>query len=372
MLNTRTMEMYLGVKKTSLILYVVLGKGWGEKKPWKRALVQIGLDMLSMKGTEGLVTKKVDEEYMYWWTDEGETIFSLVDTSTLSMKSEVAGIVVRDKNGKVVPSPPPMEQHHLGFRFFRYSQVSEDLFGAYRNMYLAFEHLLSSKHPKGKELEVQWLSRALNLVSDELNLDSIANASEKNSVEFIIDEVYRNARLPLFHAKNGKLFFTPANELADEEATLNSLALLSQIVTKMASKWFRTRRMGSWFNEKIFEEQYPKMFENAIGGFSASSVNCVEWSEIGLDHDVFTSGKEFPLSYDCNLHGKKQPNLKGRIKLNPALNTKIKTVTIRNDESLLIGGAVDSLLELDGIEWFEHTCLLKTYQGGQPRSLFHR
>ncbi len=164
---------------------------------------------------------------MYWWTDEGETIFSLVDTSTLSMKSEVAGIVVRDKNGKVVPSPPPMEQHHLGFRFFRYSQVSEDLFGAYRNMYLAFEHLLSSKHPKGKELEVQWLSRALNLVSDELNLDSIANASEKNSVEFIIDEVYRNARLPLFHAKNGKLFFTPANELADEEATLNSLALLS-------------------------------------------------------------------------------------------------------------------------------------------------
>ncbi|AXR06685.1 hypothetical protein [Salinimonas sediminis] len=130
-----------------------------------RALVQIGLDMLSMKGTEDLVTKKVDEEYMYWWTDEGETIFSLVDTSTLSMKSEVAGIVVRDKNGKVVPSPPPMEQHHLGFRFFRYSQVSEDLFGAYRNMYLAFEHLLSSKHPKGKELEVQWLSRALNLVS---------------------------------------------------------------------------------------------------------------------------------------------------------------------------------------------------------------
>ena len=75
---------------------------------------------------------------MYWWTDEGETIFSLVDTSTLSMKSEVAGIVVRDKNGKVVPSPPPMEQHHLGFRFFRYSQVSEDLFGAYRNMYLPF------------------------------------------------------------------------------------------------------------------------------------------------------------------------------------------------------------------------------------------
>ena len=29
-----------------------------------RALVQIGLDMLTMKGTEDLVTKKVDEEYV--------------------------------------------------------------------------------------------------------------------------------------------------------------------------------------------------------------------------------------------------------------------------------------------------------------------
>jgi hypothetical protein len=55
---------------------------------------------------------------------------------------------VRDKKGNVVSpvlSPP---RHHIAFRFFRLAQTSDDLFDAYRNMYLAFEALLSTKHPK--------------------------------------------------------------------------------------------------------------------------------------------------------------------------------------------------------------------------------
>lgn len=39
-------------------------------------------------------------------------------------------------------------QHHIGFRYYRLAQSTEDLYDGFRNMYLAFEVLLSSKYPK--------------------------------------------------------------------------------------------------------------------------------------------------------------------------------------------------------------------------------
>jgi hypothetical protein len=50
-----------------------------------------------------------------------------------------------------------MPEHHIGFRFFRLAQVTDDLYDAYRNMYLAFEVLLSSRVPAPAPPPARWL-----------------------------------------------------------------------------------------------------------------------------------------------------------------------------------------------------------------------
>jgi hypothetical protein len=66
-------------------------------------------------------------------------------------------ITVRDQDGNEVPSEPIRPDYHPALRFYRLSQVTDDLYDSYRNMYLAFEMLISSRFQKGNEQELKWL-----------------------------------------------------------------------------------------------------------------------------------------------------------------------------------------------------------------------
>src|SRR5262249_18269 len=143
-------------------------------------LLQDGLDMWPIFGRADLATRDAPDEYFAWWRDGGKSVIAVVDTGTFSFHVPPISIEVRDVRGQIVPPTPVTPQHHLAFRFYRLSQVSDDLFDAFRNMYLAVELLLSAKYPKGVEHEIDWLRASL---------------------------VYLNARLPLFHAKDGRIIF---------------------------------------------------------------------------------------------------------------------------------------------------------------------
>lgn len=129
--------------------------------------LQEALDVLSMTGRGDLVTREAEDEYLIWWTTPAERVLEYVTTFTFPFKIGPVSITSKDAQGNVVQPTPAMPKHHLGFRFFRLSQASDDLYDAYRNMYLAFESLLSSRYPKGKEREIDWLRQSLKTASTD-------------------------------------------------------------------------------------------------------------------------------------------------------------------------------------------------------------
>lgn len=111
------------------------------------ALAQAGLDLMSMMGMADLLTQKSTEEYLAAWRTGQQQVVRIHSTTTLSFTVNSPKVTVRDPDGKDVTKEPATPFPHPAFPYFRLSQTSDDLYDAFRNMYLCFELLLSSKHP---------------------------------------------------------------------------------------------------------------------------------------------------------------------------------------------------------------------------------
>jgi hypothetical protein len=236
-------------------------------------------------------------------------------------------------------------------------------------MYLAFEYLLSSKYPKLKEFEIQWLTRALEEACKELELDSIVSKGTENTVKYIIDTIYQDARNPLFHAKNGKSFFTPIENIEEQRTVSQALDLLSNLVAKMSRVWFNTRRMGGWFNEDAYESHYPKTFATAHLMYTDIKITS---ANIDLKSEIVTSNTNFKAKFSSQFNGKKQANVVGRLSLgNETLHT-VTSVLLRNNENVLFGFVPEAQFELTGFDYFEVSILIGHHNAGQPKYLFSR
>ena len=70
-----------------------------------------------------------------------------VVTNPLSLRMTMTATVT-DPDGNVVQAqPPPTPLIHEAYRFIRMSRTSDDLYDSYRNLFLAFECLLSDIRP---------------------------------------------------------------------------------------------------------------------------------------------------------------------------------------------------------------------------------
>lgn len=208
-------------------------------------LVQQGLDLLSILGILDAVIHDAEDEHTLWWTEPDGLVMRLVSTTLLKLTVGQVKVVVHDKDGNVIPPATVQPRHHTAFRYYRLAQNTDDLFDAYRNMYLAFELLLSSSCPPAKgEREIDWLRRALHAAGSTMRLDGVGLESGSTPVESLLDAVYRDARLPLFHAKEGKEFFAPHVSASDRAAVAKALGVLTTIVLRMAEKWHDARRRG--------------------------------------------------------------------------------------------------------------------------------
>jgi len=123
---------------------------------------QEGLDHLAINGKVILSIRNACEEYLVWWREDSEQVLRLDWTSTVSFTVGPVHATVIDKDGNPVPQPALTKLiYNESLRYFRLSQVTEDLFDAFRNMYLALELLLEHvcpRLPRG-EKESVWLRR---------------------------------------------------------------------------------------------------------------------------------------------------------------------------------------------------------------------
>lgn len=205
-------------------------------------VTQKGLDILSMLSIADLVTHDSIDQHIVWWFKEDKRIMRIVDAGIFKWDAKLT-LTTEDKDSdsnKSITFPV----HHEAFRYFRLSQTTDDLFNAYRNMYLAFELLLSDLFPKGKELEIEWLKRALSSINQSILTSTMGNHNDL--VEATIRELYTHSRLPLFHAKDGKNYYSPHQKVEERETVLDALSKLARIFILLVNdKKIANRNLGA-------------------------------------------------------------------------------------------------------------------------------
>ncbi|HLG85560.1 MAG TPA: methylamine utilization protein MauJ [Bradyrhizobium sp.] len=333
-------------------------------------LLQEGLDILSMTGGADLATRDANEEYIAWWKEAGTKVIAVASTATFSFSVGPIELEVRDASGTPVPPKIVIPQHHLAFRFYRLAQVSDDLFDAYRNMYLAFELLLSARYPKAKEREINWLRKSLTTAANELGLSNLVGVTNPAPIEYLIDALYTNTRLPLFHAKDGRAYFASNTANQDRRTVASSLELLTRIVIRMAEAWHHTRRIGGAVNLELMERSYSNTFDKvefvAATGSSFSP-------EDELSNPNIRDGTRFAAKLNDEFNGEHRPHIQGRLNIPSTIGGAVLgALYIVDKEVTLITHVLDVALDIQGFDVLEACCFFRQTNSSEPRLLFPR
>lgn len=153
--------------------------------------------------------------------------------------------VITDAAGNIVPGPayvPP--PHHPAYRYFRYSQASQNVFDAYRNMFLALESVLDHIAPKKHdERETEWLRRAVSEATEKnsTNFVPFVKLAGKDPVESFIDAHYSAVRCAVFHAKAAGGGTLRPGSLSDHDLVLNQLLAVQAVVEHIFKALFSVR-----------------------------------------------------------------------------------------------------------------------------------
>lgn len=180
-------------------------------------VVQEALDVRAATHRQALSTFRGDHEYLLWIQSPAGYSLVIVDVADFRWSMNATATVTADPNS---PPPPPPVPYHPALRFYRLSQLSDDLYDSFRNAYLALECLVSDASVRGREYEPDWLIRVLS--------GPLAHAIPGGlDIHKTVENVYKFGRLPLFHAKTGKLFYLPHSDArADVQSTLGTLHIL--------------------------------------------------------------------------------------------------------------------------------------------------
>ncbi len=334
-------------------------------------LTQQGLDMMSILGLHDAVIRDAEDEHLIWWTDAPGLVLRAVSTTHLRFAVGPVTLTVRDKEGNVVPPVLSHPRHHVAFRFFRLAQTTDDLFDAYRNMYLAFEALLSTQHPKAApEREIDWLRRALRSASPSLRLDALGLPASPDLVEPIIAKVYRDARLPLFHAKEGHPYFAPQDTPANRQAVAKALALLTQIVLRMAEAWFDARRPGGGV---FFEWMYDnvRQMDADCSAYASSYDAAFDATEKDLSHPRFATAARLQCRLAPELQRGREPAvLSVATGEELAKASPLRRVELASASTPFVAHIFEAPIGLAGLYQFEDLMHIRGMNTNQPRSLF--
>lgn len=173
-------------------------------------LANRALDIFAMTGTARLALADVWSSHVAWWSAPEATVIRVWCSATLILTSEIKG-VVRGPDGAVhsqdVDTTPSW---HESMRYCRMSEITDDLFDAFRNVYLALESLLNELEPrKAGQGEGKWLKRALVRAGEIVDLGAYLPYPADEPVQNMYDELWTEVRNKVFHAKSMLTSFLP-------------------------------------------------------------------------------------------------------------------------------------------------------------------
>lgn len=165
--------------------------------------------------------------------------------------------------------------------------ITEDLFDAYRNQFLAVEHVLSDiRPPKPDEGENEWMLRAFEEAHNLCDLSSYA-PDESSPVKSIHGVQYEYVRCGMFHSKSTSRRLQPRNQ-EDYQTVRDALTDLTKIYSK------------------IVRERYGRS-PNSPGGMTTYAFeNSLQWMKDGsakivLREEKYDFGSEQPYELSNNV-----------------------------------------------------------------------
>jgi hypothetical protein len=147
------------------------------------------------------------------------------------------------------------------FRYYRFASSSEDLFEAYRYLYLSLESALHDLHPKIVSKEKEWLKSALQTAVDKYSLDfSAFSATGSDPIDDFYDTHYKAIRCATFHAKADA--FLPGDS-DDVKRVAEQTRMLQPIVKDLLKEDFGAKFLSSGMTlyamNKFLENLFPRM-----------------------------------------------------------------------------------------------------------------
>jgi hypothetical protein len=203
-----------------------------------------GLDLLSAHGRADHWIREASDQHIGWWHEGRRSVIRVISAPT---RRVTVGAVTLT-GGTTVPTPAP--QWHESLRYFRLSQITDDLFDAYRNQYLALESILDHiapqlKRPSGApaEGEGDWFKRALGVAGTTVDLASFVPAGTADPVQTLWNDLYRDRRSALFHAKGSRAYLLPHNS-EERLAVMESLRRVTSLYLALIQALLHIRRLG--------------------------------------------------------------------------------------------------------------------------------
>ena len=248
--NVELLSSAFAVKMTAGSPYVMIAMTGSASLPEVKArtwsALQDALDIEAARTRRAHATQNAERGYLTWHL--GATGYDVTYVETANFGWSASGTIAG--GGPAAPPPPP-PMHHPALRFYRLSQISDDLFDAYRNAYLAFECLISSESPKAKhEKELHWLQRVSKEsfpIPGGIDIDSC------------LTKIYNMGRLPLFHAKMSESFFTPQG--AERERLLELLETLTFLLVSFLRHKGHDAALWGSMSHSVYDAQSRVNFE---------------------------------------------------------------------------------------------------------------
>ena len=215
------------------------------------ATAQDALDIYSVRNGIDRSIPSAHDEHLIWWKKKGRRTIRI--TETISSRARMnATLTVTNSDGAIRLAPPVNTSLNPAFRYFRSAQITNNLVDAYRNMYLAFESLLTSRYggpqhdsSTGRvEGETKWLRHVLPDLNREIPLQPYVQQRAKDPVEAFFKEQYEAKRCALFHAKLGRGAILPGS-FSERTTVAVALNQLGQLVSEMIERFLFVKRSSS-------------------------------------------------------------------------------------------------------------------------------
>ncbi len=269
-----------------------------------------GLDYLSVTGQADCVIHDASDDSLVWWPDPAArgVVMRCQVVQSFGIEINATG-VVKDASGNIMPSPPPPTPlADDAFRFVRMARTSDDLFDAYRNLFLAFESLLSDIRPRRRvpatqprlrrwwprpkeahnsvttkwETEHDWFMDALDCADQLVPLATLTPPEVSNHRKWINRWMYGAERSALMHAKRGQNYLLP-HDATDRAELVESLGRLWHYTKNLIEKHLQVRGRSSSLSAYAVEKmagailpQFPLVVSDDDGPVNPEGENPID------------------------------------------------------------------------------------------------